>query len=703
MNAMLKTARLKLANLKERFFHRTTPAEINLIKSTRLFDDVDDKVFAKLVSNLELIHYAKDQLIFNEGDEGDAIYIIKSGSVRVFTKNGALEHPMTLANLKVGDYFGEQALIKEANKTRNANIETTSDTTLIKVGKEILETILHTDGNLKLQFKQRGRQHAIEFLSKLSQFSEIEHILTHVNARLAEFDRGQCIFAQGDVAENIYIILNGKIELLIPRGDHKPLHSITLHKGNIFGEVGVITQQSRVASAIAVDNSSLLVIDGQAFKQYLAQHPTIKLMLTALQHTYQLPKQGIVEQYVIQDTQMGSAIVNIFKLESGISVTAVTALAQPTFNMKVDNVKAEKRYHYHNNSIDISITRLHRQLVGIELSGHWDELEEACHALLTQREIDEMHFLQFHTSGKLHLTRGPITTDELTVICACMSVTRTTLQNCIDQGIVDFDRLCQQTGACTVCQSCKNKVLEMLGQSAWLPATMTYLHHENDDVISYQVKPISYHFQAFTPGQHIIIQTRIGDNWVERPYFISDKMDNDTFRVTIQKVPQGALTSLLFSQPEANININVSQPLGEFKLTTTKDADVLCFVEGIGMSAFIPFIKAIVEHQQHMQLHYFVPSPREILFANTLNKLNPASAIEIITHISPDDTLTMPQLQACLQSLVTPNIYICGSSTFTQQFLEMLNALKYPLHKIHHEAFTNADVPLSTNHFTYMG
>lgn len=702
MITMLASMHRQLANILERFFHRPTPTEITLIKNTHLFDDIDEKLFTTMVKRIYLIHYAKDQLIFKEGDEGDALYIISSGSVRVFTINVASHQSITLANLGIGDYFGEQALIKEANKTRNADIETTSPTTLIKINKESIEAILLANDALKSRLNQRGRAQAIALLSKLSQFAEIEHILTHVNAKLAEFERGQTIFAQGDVAENVYIILNGKIELLLPRGDKQPRHSTTLYKGNVFGEVGVITQQPRSGSAIALEDSSLLVIDGREFKQYLAEHPTVKLMLTALQHTYELPKQGIVEQYIIQDDQMGSAIVNMYKLESGISVTAITAIAQSNFHMKVDNVKAEKHYHYHHQ-MDIHIACIHRQIVAIEVCGHWEDLEEACHALLTQQEIDEKHFQEFQRSGKLHLQHGPITNHELDIICACMSVSRANLQQYIDLGVVDFNRLCQKTGACTVCQSCKTKVLEMIGHSAWLPANMRNLRSECDDIISYQIKPISYHFNPFIPGQHVIIQTRLNDHWVERPYYISGVLDDGSLQVTIQKIPQGSLSEFLFSHQHTSLNINVSQPRGEFHLMAMTESDVLCLVEGIGISAFIPYMQTLKAQQHHLQLHYFVPSAQQMLFATTLSKLSSSSFISIITHSYPDNMLTPSQLQTCLQALITPTVYICGSATFTQHCLSMLQALSYPSHKIHHEAFTNAAVPLSTNQFTYTG
>lgn len=79
------------------------------------------------------------QTIFNEGDQGSACFIIKTGHVRIIKKlpNG---RDMILAELVPGDLFGEMALIESAD--RSAGAMATENTTLITVGKENFELMV---------------------------------------------------------------------------------------------------------------------------------------------------------------------------------------------------------------------------------------------------------------------------------------------------------------------------------------------------------------------------------------------------------------------------------------------------------------------------------------------------------------------------------------------------------------------------------
>jgi CRP-like cAMP-binding protein len=73
------------------------------------------------------------ELVIRQGDEGDYYYIIKSGRAKVSrtSKTGA---ELTLATLKDGDAFGEEALLSEAK--RNATIIMETDGFLMRLAKE---------------------------------------------------------------------------------------------------------------------------------------------------------------------------------------------------------------------------------------------------------------------------------------------------------------------------------------------------------------------------------------------------------------------------------------------------------------------------------------------------------------------------------------------------------------------------------------
>ncbi|MSR13876.1 MAG: cyclic nucleotide-binding domain-containing protein [Gammaproteobacteria bacterium] len=79
------------------------------------------------------------ETVIRQGEEGDYYYIIKSGKAKVFrtSKTGA---ELTLATLKDGDAFGEEALLSEAK--RNATITMDSDGTLMRLSKDDFNALL---------------------------------------------------------------------------------------------------------------------------------------------------------------------------------------------------------------------------------------------------------------------------------------------------------------------------------------------------------------------------------------------------------------------------------------------------------------------------------------------------------------------------------------------------------------------------------
>lgn len=62
--------------------------------------------------------YADKETIFKEGDNGDIMYVVQSGKVRITKLTHAGE--LTLATLKGGDIFGEMALFDKLPRSATA-------------------------------------------------------------------------------------------------------------------------------------------------------------------------------------------------------------------------------------------------------------------------------------------------------------------------------------------------------------------------------------------------------------------------------------------------------------------------------------------------------------------------------------------------------------------------------------------------------
>jgi CRP-like cAMP-binding protein/Fe-S-cluster-containing hydrogenase component 2 len=84
------------------------------LRSVPLFASVSDEFIAYLKEKVELVSYDQNQVICKEGDAADALYLIRSGMVRVSQSMPGGD--MVRTYLSRGDYFGEIGLLRSINR-----------------------------------------------------------------------------------------------------------------------------------------------------------------------------------------------------------------------------------------------------------------------------------------------------------------------------------------------------------------------------------------------------------------------------------------------------------------------------------------------------------------------------------------------------------------------------------------------------------
>lgn len=104
-------------------------------------------------------------------------------------------------------------------------------------------------------------------------------------ARLAErgtvrrYRRGTYLFHQGDDSPEVFFFVSGKVEISsLSASGHRQLHT-TLDRPQFFGELGVLGGMPRTAAAIALEESSVWVVPGSAFVDFLAEQPLASLSI----------------------------------------------------------------------------------------------------------------------------------------------------------------------------------------------------------------------------------------------------------------------------------------------------------------------------------------------------------------------------------------------------------------------------------------
>lgn len=100
-----------------------TPQEMTLdaIRSVPLFASLDDRAASELRDLLRTRDADAETTLFRAGDEGDALYLIESGRVRIAVSDDD-KREIVLAELARGDFFGEMAIIDGKKRSADATV-----------------------------------------------------------------------------------------------------------------------------------------------------------------------------------------------------------------------------------------------------------------------------------------------------------------------------------------------------------------------------------------------------------------------------------------------------------------------------------------------------------------------------------------------------------------------------------------------------
>lgn len=110
------------------------------LANVSLFRNVKPEYLPSIAKRLEERVFARDTVVFEEGDEGDALFLIKAGAASVLLIDPVIGLKYELARLRTGQVFGEMALL--GRKRRSATVRTTEPTSCLVLDRNTLLMIV---------------------------------------------------------------------------------------------------------------------------------------------------------------------------------------------------------------------------------------------------------------------------------------------------------------------------------------------------------------------------------------------------------------------------------------------------------------------------------------------------------------------------------------------------------------------------------
>ena len=134
----------------------STSKLIKISKRISIFKNIPENILFKIIKNIEIIKYKKDEVIIQENDKSESMYYIILGEVKI------IKHNNIIATISHNSIIGEMASLLHQPRSATV-ISSTNNTTLIKF--EIDFNLMQT--NLGYYFALIYKNLSIELAKKL--------------------------------------------------------------------------------------------------------------------------------------------------------------------------------------------------------------------------------------------------------------------------------------------------------------------------------------------------------------------------------------------------------------------------------------------------------------------------------------------------------------------------------------------------------
>src|SRR5574338_948716 len=121
---------------------------LEALRSVPLFASLDDAAATELRDLLSNKSVPQNTRLFRQGDQGDAMYLIESGRVRISIRDDDKQE-LTLAELAQGDFFGEMALID--GRQRSADAKVIEDANLAILSRDAFLSFVRSNPDVALE------------------------------------------------------------------------------------------------------------------------------------------------------------------------------------------------------------------------------------------------------------------------------------------------------------------------------------------------------------------------------------------------------------------------------------------------------------------------------------------------------------------------------------------------------------------------
>jgi CRP-like cAMP-binding protein/thioredoxin reductase/Fe-S-cluster-containing hydrogenase component 2 len=209
--------------------------------------------------------------IFKRNDYTNTFFSIVEGEVKIIVD----EDSGLAFTLGKGEFFGEMSLL--SGRRRSATVMAGNGCVLVETPRRTMNKLINSVDAVKRVIDETFIMRAIQ--SRFAPDTTAEKLKELVaTATISKFKAGELLFEEGEEGDCLHLVRVGSLTISRNIGGREVVLSY-VPAGNYVGEMALLGENVRSATAKAAIATETIRLDGEAFKQFLLREPELRLRL----------------------------------------------------------------------------------------------------------------------------------------------------------------------------------------------------------------------------------------------------------------------------------------------------------------------------------------------------------------------------------------------------------------------------------------
>jgi ferredoxin-NADP reductase/CRP-like cAMP-binding protein len=664
------------------------------LRASPLFVQASDAELAVLALSCRVESFAAGAIVMREGDEARDLYLLLRGELLSYTHDELGRELALLRMSEVNQPFGEQAILRGAR--RSSSVRAVTDSRALRVPGAAFREMVDRDHALGERLRNIG---ALQIRLKVSQQMALLRRLTSgadgaAGLQEETFPDGTMVCRQGETGRQVYVILSGAVRVFRTDPDSSIVQLARLHSGQSFGELSLVTGQPRAANVVADGELRVLTIDGNDFRRAYEADEHVRSHAAALRSIYSYGGSGIVVQFAAELLDR-AALGTLYRLDDGRVVVAHRVIGQDIWSIQQADPPSdliEESFIDARQGIERTLQIIGFVVVGAVVKGAWSGVGQLHAMVLEASPLSPFQIETFRRTGELPQAPSLVPLDD-PVVCQCMRVTRGALAAAMQGGCETAQALSARTGAGTVCGGCLPQLAKMTAEALWQTVRCVEVIERAPRVRSFRLAvPAEHSAGTVRPGQHLVVQARIGGVDVQRSYTLtSAATERRYYEITVQREPHGVMSPWLFDNLRPGASLEILPPSGTCFFELAGVRPLVCLVGGIGVTPALGICRSAAAGGATRRLHidYSVSSRADVVCGDELRALAAAHCtVSVNMRLTRQQgRFCAPEIGALAGRFPGADWLVCGSKPFQSDAQRMLREQGIAPRHIHIESF----------------